>query len=207
MRYRLVMWDFDGTLADTLPGLLVAYNELAAKHGFRPVQDPEAARRLTPRAFLASHDIPLFKLPLVLKELFAARRHGMADTRLVPGLPEALQAIHRAGCRMAVLSSNTRENVQTCLRANGVEGLFGEVVGYSHLFGKARPMRRLVASHVGRPGEAVYVGDELRDVEAAREAGVAVAAVTWGLNDRGLLAAARPDYLIERPEELCRVLV
>jgi phosphoglycolate phosphatase-like HAD superfamily hydrolase len=54
--------------------------------------------------------------------------------------------------------------------------------------------------------DVVYVGDEVRDIEAGRQAGVAVAAMTWGFNDRALLARHCPDYLVERPEELLQLL-
>ena len=83
---------------------------------------------------------------------------------------------------MSILSSNARENIVACLRANGVAGLFETVLGYRRLFGKGDGIRRFLKGRI-KPGErAVYVGDEVRDIVAARKAGVEVAAVTWGYN-------------------------
>ena len=206
MRYQLVLWDFDGTLADTLASVLQLYNELAGRHGFRPVDDPQAMRGLTPFEFLRGHGIPLAKVPSLVREMRAAHRARMATTRLFPGLPPVLEALRRSGCRLGILSSNSRENILACLRANRAEGLFDPVVGYSRLLGKARPIRRLLRAGRLAVRDVLYVGDEVRDIEAARQAGVAVAAVTWGFNAKELLARHAPDHLIEYPEELLRVL-
>jgi phosphoglycolate phosphatase len=206
MRYQLLLWDFDGTLADTLASSLELYNELAVRHGFRTVTDPEAARGLGPLEFLRGHGIPLTKVPALVQEMRAAHRARMATTRLFPGLPPVLEALRRSGRRLGILSSNSRDNILACLRANRAEGLFDPVVGYSRLLGKARPIRRLLRAARLTVRDVLYVGDEVRDIEAARQAGVAVAAVTWGFNAKGLLARHEPDHLIEHPEELLRVL-
>jgi phosphoglycolate phosphatase len=202
MRYQLALWDFDGTLADSLAGLLAVFNELALRHGFRPVEDPEAARGFTALALLRRQGVPLTRLPFLVRDMLAAQRGRMADTRLFPGLADVLQALRRAGCRLGVLSSNAADNILACLRGNGVEGLFDAVVGYRRLFGKARAIRRFIKGQGVAAAEVLYVGDEVRDIEAARQAGVAVAAVTWGFNTKELLARHGPDYLVERPEQI-----
>ncbi len=202
MRYRLVLWDFDGTLADTLAASVRLFNELAARHGFRPVADAELVRGLTPVQFLRAHDIPLAKVPVLMRQMRAAHHGLMASTTLMPGLRPVLEALHGSGVRLGILSSNSRENILACLRANGAEGLFDPVVGYSRLLGKARPIRRVMRAGGYAAGDVLYVGDEVRDIEAARQAGVAVAAVTWGFNARDLLARHAPDYLIDAPEQL-----
>jgi phosphoglycolate phosphatase len=206
MRYDLTLWDFDGTLADTLASSVRIYNELAVRHGFHTVTDPEAARGLTPLGLLRSHDIPLASVPALLRDVRAAHRREMADTRLFPGLVPILQSLRQAGCRLGVLSSNARENILACLRANQVVEHFESVVGYSRLLGKGRPIRRILRARAVARHRVVYVGDEVRDIEAARQAGVAVAAVTWGFNAAELLARQAPDYLIEQPEQLLSLL-
>jgi phosphoglycolate phosphatase len=206
MRYEVVLWDFDGTLADSLGCLLAIYNDLAKKHGFRTVDEPEAVRGLTAFALLRSCGVPLTSLPWLRREMLTAQRSQMASIRLFPGVLDTLQAVRRNGYRMSVLSSNSKDNIQTCLRANQAEGLFESVVGYPRLFGKARAIRRLVKNH-GLDGQhLLYVGDEVRDIEAARKAGVAVAAVTWGLNTPHVLAQHEPDFLFERPDQFLDLL-
>ena len=202
MRYRLVLWDFDGTLADTLTCTIEAYNRAAGRHGFRRLEDVSAARSLPPLVLLRSLGIPLLKLPSLVAEVLEDLRGRMAEVRLFPGIAEVLRDLHAAGRPMSILSSNARENILTCLRANEVERFFESVVGYRRLFGKGRPLRRLLRARGVAGHEAVYIGDEVRDIEAARQAGMGVVAVTWGYQARTLLEERAPDHLIDRPDQV-----
>lgn len=206
MRYAYVLWDFDGTLADTFSVMVPAYNALAARHGLRPIENGEAIRGLTPLALLRTLGIPLMKGPSLLANLLTAVRRDMPHVRLFAGVPEALEAFHQSGCRMSILSSNSSDNILACLHANGVADHFESVLGYRRIFGKGEGIRRFLKGRM-KPGErAVYVGDEVRDISAARKAGVDAAAVTWGYNTRELLAEHAPDHLIEQPEKLRMLL-
>jgi phosphoglycolate phosphatase len=199
MRYRMVVWDFDGTLADTLALAVATYNALAARHGFRPVADPAAVREMGSLAFLRHHRIPLRRLPLLLREYRAETRSRMAEVRLFEGLPAVLARLRAAGVVQGVLSSNSAENIERCLRANGVGAEFAFVVGYPRLFGKGRALRRLLRAHRVEPALFLYVGDEERDVAAAHQAGVAVAAVGWGLHAPEVLARQSPTHFWPAP--------
>ena len=138
MRYSLVLWDFDGTLADTLSGVLRIFNELAVELGFLPVADIGSSRDATPARLLRDHGIPLWKLPALRQAIIARQKGEMANIRLFPGVPEVLERIGRSGCRMGIVSSNAEENIQACLRANGAEQWFEFIVGYPRLLGKQR---------------------------------------------------------------------
>jgi phosphoglycolate phosphatase len=202
MRYAFVLWDFDGTLADTFACMASAYNTFAVRLGLRQIEDFETIRGLSPLAFMRTLGIPLVRGPSLLSGVLTAVRRDMPNTRLFAGVPEVLDAFGKAGCRMSVLSSNSQDNIMDCLRANGVAGRFESILGYRRIFGKGDGIRRFLKGKIIPGQRAVYVGDEVRDILAARKAGVDVAAVTWGYNTRKLLAEHNPDYLIERPEQL-----
>jgi len=202
MRYRLIVWDFDGTLADTLALALTAYNDLAARYGFRPVKDPAAVRGMSTRVFLKQHRISLLRLPRLLRDYHAVTRSRMGEVRLFDGMPDVLSRLKATGCRQGVLSSNSAENITACLRANGVEGVFDFVIGYPRLFGKGRVIRRLLTKQGIEPTRFLYIGDEVRDVEAAKQAGVDGGAVAWGFHTLERLSQASPTYLWSSPEEV-----
>src|SRR5579875_2674228 len=145
-------------------------------------------------------------VPSLLAGILSAVSRDMANVPLFAGVPEVLDRFTQAGCRMSILSSNSRDNILTCLRANGVANRFETVVGYRRLFGKGEAIRRFLKKRISSGERAIYVGDEVRDILAARKAGVDVAAVTWGYNTRDLLAQHAPDYLIEQPEQLQQLL-
>ena len=206
MRYQLVLWDFDGTLADTFGCSVRIYNDLAERHGFRPIDNPDGVRGLSTVAFLRHHRIPLLKVPALVRAVLAAQRGEMAGIRLFPGVAAVLARLHDAGCALAVLSSNRPDHIRACLRANGADGWFAAVHGYQRLLGKAIGIRRVMRSAGLIAREAVYVGDEVRDVHAARQAGVPIIAVSWGYQARALLAEQRPDHLVDQPEQLLDLL-
>ena len=202
MRYALVLWDFDGTLADTLPGLLRIFNELAPELGFAPITDVQAIRDTTPTQFFKAHGIPLWKLLALRHAIVARQKSHMASIRLYPGVPDVLERLGGSGCRMGIVSSNAEDNIRTCLRANGVEPSFEFIVGHSRLLGKQRALRRVLRQTALRSRDVLYVGDEVRDIAAAQDVGMDVAAVTWGMNSRSLLAQHSPTQLIDGPEQL-----
>ena len=117
LKYRLAMFDFDGTLADTLPWMRSIFNELADEHGFRRVEphDYERFRHLHGVAMLRELDLPLWKVPRVAN---AVRKRMVAHTgklSLFPGISEVLHRLAAAGIRLAIVSSNSRENVERVL--------------------------------------------------------------------------------------------
>src|SRR4051812_18611395 len=114
MRYRLLLWDFDGTLANTWESGQEIYNEIARRHRFTPITDREAARRLSTREFLRQHRIPLLKVPLVMGEWPAALRSRMTAVPLFPGIHEMLLELHQTGRTLGILSSNQEENIRRC---------------------------------------------------------------------------------------------
>jgi phosphoglycolate phosphatase len=207
MRYALVLWDFDGTLADTLPGVLRIVNDLAPQFGFTPVTDVQAVRDMTMTQFFKAQGIPLWRLPALRHAIVTRQQDEMTSIRLCPGVREVLERLSQHGCRMGIVSSNAEDNIRTCLRVNGVERWFEFVVGYSRLLGKQRGLRQ-VLRQTGLAGrEVLYIGDEVRDIVAAQDVGMDLAAVTWGINSRSLLAEHSPTQLIDRPAQLLDWLI
>ena len=95
--------------------------------------------------------------------------------------------------------------IRACLRAAGVEHHFDFVVGYPKLFGKAKALRRILRRERIDRAEVLFVGDELRDVQAGRKAKVPTVAVTWGFHAEGLLAGGGPTFVVRQPGELLGV--
>ena len=202
MPFKLVVWDFDGTLADSLPAAVGIFNRLAPEMGFRPLDDLAAARGMSTRQLMRQHGISLWRLPRLVRRYHDAAADEADKLKLAAGLPAALAAIAATGVRLGVLSSNREDNIRRCLRATGAEGHFAFVIGYPRLFGKGKALKRIIRTERLERADVLYIGDELRDVEAAKKAGVAVAAVTWGFHTADLLRTGEPDYVVSDPREL-----
>lgn len=202
MPFKLVVWDFDGTLVDSLAASLGIFNRYAAELRYRPIDDPDAARSMTTREFMRHHGISVWRLPRLVRFFHAAAAAGAESLKLYPGLVEALAALRAGGVRLGILSSNQEDNIRRCLRINGAEEFFAFVVGYPRLFGKGKALRRILRAERVNRADVLYVGDEVRDIEAARRARVASAAVTWGFHAEHLLRANGPDHVVGDPTAL-----
>jgi phosphoglycolate phosphatase len=200
---RLAIFDFDGTLVDSLAAALAAYNAVAGRLGVRPVGEAEVSelRALGAMAVIRRLGLPLWKVPRVVAAVRTEMRRGLDEAQPLPGVVAAVGELAASDCALAVLTSNSRENAERFLDRHGFPR-FAEIVGGVSLFGKAGALRRLLRSRSVSHEGCVYVGDEVRDVVAAREAGIAVVAVGWGFNDRAALEGAGADALVEAPADL-----
>lgn len=221
MAFKLVVWDFDGTIADSLPSAVSIFNRLAPEMGFRRLEDVDAARTMPTRELMRRHGISLWRLPRLVRRYQAAVAEEADRMRLVAGVADLIKAVAATGVRQGILSSNREDNIRRTLRAHGAEGHFAFVIGYPRLFGKGKALRRVVRAEGGGfwrklrelpaagrldRGEVLYVGDEVRDIDAARKAGVKVAAVTWGFHTAEFLRSGRPDFVVSDARELLELV-
>ncbi|WP_407942964.1 HAD hydrolase-like protein [Methylorubrum podarium] len=204
--YRLVAFDFDGTLADTFPWFCANLNDVAARYRFRRVEADETGwlRALSARAILKDLGIPAWKVPLIARHMRGLATRDAGQVRLFAGVPEMLAGLDAAGFRLAVVSSNGEANVRRALGASA--GLIRHYECGASLFGKARHLRAVARQAGVEPAAMLAVGDEIRDAEAAAQAGCAFAAVAWGYNSPEALAGAGPAHLFAEPGAVVRAL-
>jgi phosphoglycolate phosphatase len=196
VRYRLVIFDFDGTLADSFPSFVRIVNAAAARYRFRPIAAAEVdvLRGYGTRALLRHLQLAPWKLPLVARYHRRALARELNTVTLFPGVAAAVDALAGAGVRLALVTSNGEANVRRVLGPALLARFAHREYGAS-LLGKARRFRRVLRASGVAPGDALAVGDDLRDLDAARAAGLAFGAVSWGYARADALAAAAPTVL------------
>jgi phosphoglycolate phosphatase len=203
LKYRLAIFDSDGTLADTLPWMRSVFNELAETHGFRRVEphEYERLRDLHGSALLRELGLPIWKLPRVVSDMRRRMAGHRGTLSLFPGVPEALRRLHSRGVQLAIVSSNSRENVERVLGAENAALIAHWACGVS-MFGKASKLRQVLRQRAVPPQQTIYIGDEIRDAEAAAKAGIAFGAVAWGQHSLGVLRAQNPAEIFTTPQEM-----
>lgn len=208
MKYHSLIFDFDGTIADTLGESRRIFNELAPDYGIRQVEEHEIAqlRHLSLKEILSVLNIPKRRVPSIIARGTGMMRANIDRLQLIVGMKDALTEMRNHTDSFGILTSNTTANVDVFLRNHGLRDLFEFVSSTSKLTGKARHLRAIRKTFSLKNTEMLYIGDELRDVKAAQKANIPHAAVSWGFNSRESLEKAKPTYLIDHPEEFVRLL-
>jgi len=201
---QAILFDFDGTIADSRELAFVIYNEVALRRSFRTVHRDEIAelRLLTVKELLKRLEIPKRALPSLLREGLSEMRARIDQVEVVEGLAPVLRVMRNEVKLFGIVTSNSVENVELFLARHQLDDLFDFVVSSSKLSGKARHFRRAMEDHQLDPDQVVYVGNEIRDVKAARKAGIRVVAVSWGFNAGEALADAGPQRLVDAVKDL-----
>ncbi|MCP4248439.1 MAG: HAD hydrolase-like protein [bacterium] len=205
-----VIFDLDGTLADTLEDITDAANEVLSAAGL-PLQPPDRIRafvgdgveQLMERAGDTNDSDMLARLVGGFRASYD--QNYLRRTCLYPGLAPALTALARAGCPMAVLSNKPDDFTRAICDALLGEWKLVAVAGTSdHWPNKPDPTKAgLLADQMDRsPADVVFVGDSDTDIQTAQAGGMRSLAVSWGFRDRDVLLQARPDRIIDRPDEL-----
>lgn len=203
MIYKTIIFDFDGTIADTMEEGRRIFNEIAPDYGIRQIdrEEMEGFRSYTINQFITEMRIPATKVPLFIARGTVAMRKSIARVPLIAGVEEVLPLLRQQVERFGILTSNTVDNVELFLEAHKIRDLFDFVQSTSKLTGKSRYLNATRKRYVLKSAEMLYVGDEVRDLRAAKKAGIPCAGVSWGFNTRERLVAEEPEHLLDHPAE------
>ena len=205
--YRLVIFDFDGTLADSFPWFVRVFNEVADRFRFARMdgQELELLRDLSGRQMVKHLGVPSWKLPLIARHMRKLKARDLHTVSLFPETDQLLRRLSDAGVILAIVSSNAEENVRRILGPEIASRIRFFGCGAS-LFGKRRSFLRVLKHSGVPPHEALCIGDEIRDLEAARAAGIPFGAVGWGYTTAEALRAHAPEEWFGSMQEIVDVV-
>lgn len=207
---KVVIFDFDGTLADTFPVVLDIFHKVERRTV--PLNKEEemlmrgaALMQVRLRVVIkaaARLDIPFWRLPFVfaISQLLLKKR--MKEVQAFPGIVELLKKLAEDGDELFIVSSNSAGNIKRFLRSQDLYGYIVKVYGNVRPRNKAKMIRHIVRWRHGEPGKIWYIGDEDRDIAAGHAADVPTIAVTWGYNDQEQLQLSQPTHTITNAAEL-----
>lgn len=207
-RYRLVIFDFDGTLADSGEWFLSIADHLAERFKFRRVapDEVEGLRGRTSREVIRDLGIPRWKLPAIGRYVHALLAQQTDRIALFEGVAPLLEQLVASGVRIALVTSNAEDNVRAILGPANAALIDWFECGAT-LFGKAPRYRRVLRKSGVAVADAISIGDETRDVVAAKKVGICSGAVLWGYANRDVLTRLQPDLLFDDPAQVARQLL
>jgi len=204
-----ILFDFDGTLVDSRALLVKLYNEMAVQYQFRRIRDQDLTllRSLSISERVDRLGVPVLQIPKLVSAGRQLYQENIRTLHIVPGMKEVIARVSSQGMKTSILSSNSEVNIRQILKNNKLDGAFKEIISAKHIFGKHHSIRKVMKQWGTSPSRMIYVGDELRDIEACRKLGVPIVAVTWGYDSQQLLLSGKPDYLVNSPGELLKTLM
>lgn len=200
--FSLAIFDYDGTLADSFPWFCSVLNQTARQFGFREVAEDEAEelRGLESREIMARLGVPLWKLPAIAMHMRRLSAEAGDAVPLFPGVEAMLGRLTASGITVAIVSSNGEDAIRRTL--GQAAGHFSHFSCGASLWGKSAKFKTVIG-RAGAPRErTISIGDEIRDIDAARRAGIAAGAVTFGYNSAASLRAHGPDLIFDDYGEL-----
>jgi phosphoglycolate phosphatase len=206
---RTIIFDFDGTIADTLDAVVKIVNDHSEDFGYNKVtkQDIPYLQGKKPREILSHLGISIFKLPSWVKKIHSEINKEITNMTPTVNISPLLSDLSDdTDIHLGILTSNTQENVQQFLEKNELD-FFEFVHTGKSVFGKSHLINKIVKQQHLNPNEVVYVCDEIRDIEAARKSGIQSVAVTWGYNTKDVLAKENPNFLVATPDELAKIIM
>lgn len=202
MHYRLVIFDFDGTLADSLPWFRASFQDMIARFDLASVRadEIEGLRAMSTRQIMARLNVSMWQLPAIVSDMRKRKLAAASEISLFDGIPALLTDLQRAGIQTAIVSSDSEASVRQVL--GSAASLITRFDCGAAVFGKHWKFRRVARKLGAKPSATICIGDEIRDIEAADAAGMDSGAVAWGYALPSALQAAGPTHLFSSIEEM-----
>jgi phosphoglycolate phosphatase len=198
-----LIFDFDGTICDSFGAI-----EKILKTNFPEIKYSNIstlkARELGIKELIKKSKIPKHKIPKILA---VGRREMSKHVPFLITFPEMKSVLEKLSISntLGILTSNSVKNVNLFLNKNKIDKYFNFVHSEITLFGKHKKLEKLLRKYSLTPEKTYYVGDETRDTEAAKKAGLKSVSVTWGFESEKLLQKSNPDIIINSPKELLNI--
>ena len=206
MKYKYVFFDFDGTLADTEEVNFVIYQKLAEKYNLKNVtiNDLGHIKKMSAKELIKYVELKKRYLPFILKRGKNLLKQDMKNVKPCKNnMFSTIVKLKDMGIKAAIITTNSKINVQVFLEK--FDSPTFDYIASASMFGKETKMRKIMKKEKLQVNEVLYVGDEIRDIHAAKKAGIDIASVGWGYNSVESLKKLKPEYLIMEPEELISI--
>ncbi|MFA6016759.1 MAG: HAD hydrolase-like protein [Patescibacteria group bacterium] len=209
---KYIIFDFDGTIADTLPFSFKKFLEIARLLQIDDLSDQEIIKEIRTKSYQellkGSFKRAWLKIPFVvnmIKNMQVELEKEMENIKFFPGVEKFLFDLKKEGFKLAIISSNRVENINKFIKFNELE-IFDFVHGKTDLFGKSGYLGKFLTDFKLEKSDVIYVGDEIRDVEACKKVGIEMIGVSWGLHTIGALKEAGVDYIVKKPDEIFKII-
>src|SRR3989344_729732 len=205
---KVVIFDFDGTLADTFPITSEIFKTIIKEYGYKEIsnEDIQKLREMTPIQIISHFKFPIWKVPELIGKVRDKTADFVEHIKPFKGIKQMLIGLKNKNVKLGILTSNSKKIVDVFLKHKEFPK-FEFIESELNLFKKPDHLKKVISKYKFKKDEVIYVGDEVRDINAAKHAGIDVAAVTWGYNKKQILQKNNPTYLVDSTKEIQGILI
>lgn len=206
-KIKTLLFDFDGTIADTMKKVIEIYNQLALKNNFKRVDEYNLSelRNNKPLEILRKLHIPLRRLPFVANKIRKKIKSSLGEIPAFKNISDVLERLKQMKYKVGIISTNNIKNIELFLKYNNLY-YFDFIFSCKAIFGKHRIIAKAIKQNNLSKDEIIYIGDEIRDIVACRKIGIKIISVCWGYNDKDSLVKENAGFIVENPIEILEYL-
>ncbi len=207
---KFVIFDFDGTIADTMPFSFSRSLELLRKEKI-DLPEKEIIKKIKSNNYfelMKEFKLSWLKIPFMLQIVKQGQRdlYSQIDKiKIFPGMKNLLKDLRNNNYQIGILSSNMQRNVNKFIKIKRLN-FFDIIYCESNILGKDQTFRKMMRKYNLKPEEIIYIGDEIRDVEACKKVGIKIIGVSWGLHTIEALQKNGVDYIVKKPSEILKII-
>jgi phosphoglycolate phosphatase len=210
-KIKAVIFDFDGTIADTLPFTFEKISKLSKKYRIKKEKDEliEKISQFSPKQLMKEFKISWFKVPFILWEIKQSQKALFKEIdkiKIFPGIKTLLKELKKKGIKIYIYSSNLKKNILRFLEKEKINQYFENVYVGRNLLGKDKDLINILKKEGLKTDEVYYVADEIRDALACFKAKIKMIGVLWGVAGERGLTKIKVDYLVKKPEEILKLV-
>lgn len=201
----LIMFDFDGTIADSSHLTFQIYEKLSESFGLKSFTEAEIIelKALSIQEKLKRHQISIFQVPRLARKTRKIVSELMTDIKPFDEMKEVMSSLIDQGHDVGIVSSNSKKNILKFLEHYEFP-IPKEIFGKASFFGKRKYLKKMKRRF--KSERAFYIGDEMRDVLACEKLDIQMIAVAWGFDDEALLLSGKPDFIISNPKDILKIV-
>lgn len=203
-----LIFDFDGTIADTLKLGIKVSNQLANKYGYKRIESDKALeeyRNLSTKNALKKAGVKTINLPFIANSFRTHMAERIDELKPIKAMPEAVKLLAE-NYKIGIVTSNSEKNTKQFLDTYQIDEYINYYSTGIHLLKKYRTINKLLKQHGITKDKVILIGDETRDVDASKKCGIPIISVSWGFHTPKILHEQQPDYLVHTPQELVQLL-
>jgi phosphoglycolate phosphatase len=203
---KALIFDFDGTIADSFETLLAIFEEVTKRPEKLTTNELKELRGKSLKEVIKYLKIKRWQIPRLILKAKSSVAVKIVDIKPFPDMPEMLRQLSKDGYKLYIMSTNSSANIDKFLKRNKLDDCFTKVYGDIGLRSKSSALKKLMKKEKLKPDGCTYIGDEVRDIEAAKNAGITSVGVAWGFNYPEALESAKPDAIAKIPQDLIKIL-